>query len=174
MGSPERRHHAAAVSSNIERRRMTLRMSAAIVGARETDEIGVLPEKSALQLHAEAALNALDDAGITKDDIDAVLCAGQSPVAVAEYLGIRPHYLDGTSVGGCSFMLPVRHAAAAIQAGLCTTALVTHGQSGRSRVGGAGWGGGGRHGLSAQFEGPYRAAGPPTRVTNPILRPLPE
>ena len=63
---------------------MTLRMSAAIVGARETDEIGVLPDKSALQLHAEAALNALDDAGITKDDIDAVLCAGQSPVAVAE------------------------------------------------------------------------------------------
>ena len=149
---------------------MTLRMSAAIVGARETDEIGVLPDKSALQLHAEAALNALDDAGITKDDIDAVLCAGQSPVAVAEYLRITPQYLDGTSVGGCSFMLHVRHAAAAIQAGLCTTALITHGQSGRSRIGEAGWGGGGRQGLSAQFEDPYGVAGPPTRFTIPILR----
>jgi len=144
-------------------------MSAAIVGAAETDIVGVQPEKSAIQLHAEAALNALADAGLTKDDIDGVLCAGQSPVAVAEYLGIVPEYLDGTSVGGCSFMLHVRHAAAAIQAGLCTTAVITHGQSGRSRVGEAGWGGG-RQTLSGQFEEPYGVAGPATRFTIPILR----
>ncbi len=149
---------------------MTLRMSAAIVGASETDDIGVIPDKSALHLHAEAALNALADAGIAKDDVDGVACAGQSPVAVAEYLGITPEYLDGTSVGGCSYMLHVRHAAAAIQAGLCTTVLITHGQSGRSRLGEAGWGGGGRQGLGAQFEEPYGVAGPPTRFTIPILR----
>ena len=144
-------------------------MSVAIVGAAETDSIGVLPDRSAIQLHAEAALNALADAGISKDQVDAVLTAGQSPVAVAEYLGIVPEYLDGTSVGGCSFMLHVRHAAAAIQAGLCTTALITHGQSGRSRIGEGGWGAA-RQTLGGQFEEPYGVAGPPTRFTIPILR----
>jgi acetyl-CoA acetyltransferase len=145
-------------------------MSAAIVGAAETDAVGVLPDKSALQLHAEAAFNALADAGLTKDDVDGVLCAGQSPVAVAEYLGIVPRFLDGTSVGGCSFMLHVRHAAAAIKSGLCTTALITHGQSGRSRVGEGGRFGGGRSSIGGQFEEPYGVAGPPTRFTIPIAR----
>ena len=35
----------------------------AIVGAAESDEVGKLPDKSALMLHAEAARNALADAG---------------------------------------------------------------------------------------------------------------
>jgi acetyl-CoA acetyltransferase len=152
---------------------MSLRMSVAIVGAAETDVLGVQPDKSAIQLHAEGAFNALADAGISKDEVDAVLCAGQSPVAVAEYLGITPTYIDGTGVGGCSFMIHVRHAAAAIQAGLCKTALITHGQSGRSRVGEAGWGGG-RQTLGGQFEDPYGVAGPPTRFTIPIVRHMAE
>ena len=37
---------------------------AAIVGTDESDEIGIVPGKSTLQLHAEAARNALADAGI--------------------------------------------------------------------------------------------------------------
>ena len=101
---------------------MSLRMSVAIVGAAETDSVAIQPDKSAIQLHAEAAFNALADAGLTKDDVDGVLCAGQSPVQVAEYLGITPTYIDGTSVGGCSYMIHVRHAAAAIKAGLCNVA----------------------------------------------------
>ena len=60
-----------------------LRMKAAIVGAAETDIVGAIPDESAIQLHAEAAFNALADAGLTKDDVDGVLCAGQSPVQVA-------------------------------------------------------------------------------------------
>jgi acetyl-CoA acetyltransferase len=148
---------------------MSLRMSAAIVGASETDIVGIIPDKSAIQLHAEAALNALSDAGLKPSDIDGVLCAGQSPVNVSEYLGIVPTYVDGTSVGGCSFMLHVRHAAAAINAGLCTTALITHGESGKSRVGMGGWGMS-RQMLNSQFEEPYGVAGPPTRFTIPIVR----
>jgi acetyl-CoA acetyltransferase len=148
---------------------MSLRMSAAIVGAAETDSIAVQPDKSAIQLHAEAAFKALADAGLTKDDVDGVLCAGQSPVSVVEYLGITPTYIDGTSVGGCSYMIHVRHAAAAIKAGLCSVALITHGESGRSRVGMGGWGSS-RQMPSAQFEEPYGVAGPPTRFTLPILR----
>jgi acetyl-CoA acetyltransferase len=144
-------------------------MKAAIVGAAETDVVGVIPDKSAIQLHAEAAFNALADAGLTKDDVDGVLCAGQSPVQVAEYLGITPTYVDGTSVGGCSYMLHVRHAAAAINAGLCSVALITHGESGKSRVGMGGWSRA-PQALGAQFEEPFGVAGPPTRFTVPILR----
>jgi len=122
-------------------------------------------------LHADAALNALADAGLTPKDIDGVATAGESPVAIAHYLGITPTWADGTSVGGCSFMLHVRHAAAAINEGLCKTVLITHGESGRSRVGGGGrFGGGGGASLSGQFEAPYGPAGPPTMFTLPVLR----
>jgi 3-oxoacyl-[acyl-carrier-protein] synthase III len=55
---------------------MTLYKKAAIVGVAESDEIGVVPDKSALQLHAEAARNALEDAGIDKSEVDAIFTAG--------------------------------------------------------------------------------------------------
>ncbi len=89
----------------------------AIVGAAETTFLGRIPQMSQIQLHADAALNALQDAGLSIKDIDGVATAGESPTAVAHYLGIAPSWVDGTAVGGCSFMLHVRHAAAAIEAG---------------------------------------------------------
>lgn len=143
--------------------------SIAVVGAAETTRMGKIPDMSVIGLHADAALNALADAGLKPSDIDGVATAGESPTALAHYLGITPTWADGTSVGGCSFMLHVRHAAAAINEGLCTTVLITHGESGRSRVGG------GRFGMSAsslngQFEMPYGPAGPPTMFTIPVLR----
>jgi acetyl-CoA acetyltransferase len=108
----------------------------AIVGVAESDELGTVPHKSALQLHAEAARNAIADAGLTKNDVDAVFSAGRAfSLETAEYLGIRPRYIDGTSIGGCSFIQHCQHAMAAINAGLCEVALITHGESGRSRVG---------------------------------------
>jgi acetyl-CoA acetyltransferase len=147
------------------------RKSIAIVGAAETTQMGVIPDLSVIQLHADAALNAMADCGLGPKDIDGVATAGESPVAVAHYLGITPTYADGTSVGGCSFMLHVRHAAAAINEGLCSTVLITHGESGRSRVGGGGrFGGGMGASLPGQFEAPYGAAGPPSMFTIPVLR----
>jgi len=143
--------------------------SVAVVGAAETTEMGRIPNLSVIQLHADAALNALADAGLKLSDIDGVATAGVSPVELAYYLGIKPIYADGTSVGGCSFMLHVRHAAAAINEGLAKTILITHGESGRSRVGaGGGFRGGG--GLAGQFEMPYGVSGPPTMFTIPVLR----
>ena len=143
--------------------------SIAIVGAAETTELGRIPDASQIQLHADAALNALQDAGLRASDIDGVATAGESPVDVAFQLGITPTWLDGTGVGGCSFMLHVRHAAAAINSGLCNTVLITHGESGRSRVG---VGGRGRPptSLAGQFESPFGPAGPPTLFTLPVLR----
>jgi len=143
-----------------ERRRMRGRV--AIVGAAEADEHGKLPHKSAFQLHAEAARNALADAGLGKDDVDAVFSAGLwMGSETAEYLGIRPRYVDGTQIGGCSFIAHVQHAMAAIAAGVCEVALITHGESGASRIGMPGT----RFGADSfrlQFEVPFGLAGPPT------------
>jgi acetyl-CoA acetyltransferase len=141
----------------------------AIVGASETDEVGVLPDRAMLQLHAEAGLNALADAGLTAADVDGVATAGPLPLEVSHHLGIQPRYLDGTMVGGCSFMLHVRHAAAAIAAGAADVVLVTHGESGRSRVGVGGYP---RNSGSAQgqFEAPFGAVAPYSTFTVPALR----
>jgi acetyl-CoA acetyltransferase len=107
----------------------------AIVGAAETTELGKIPGMSQLQLHADAALNAFADTGLTAKDIDGVATAGESPTAVAHYLGISPRWVDGTAVGGCSFMIHVRHAVAALLQGHADTVLITHGESGRSGIG---------------------------------------
>ena len=104
----------------------------AIVGVAESDEMGTVPNKSSLQHHAEAAYNALEDAGIGKGEVNGLLTAGFSTLATAEYLGIQPGFTDNTSVGGSSFVIHVAHAAAAIRAGYCDTVLITHGQAGRS------------------------------------------
>ena len=116
--------------------------SIAIVGAAETTELGKIPDLAQIQLHADAAINAMNDAGLKPSDIDGVATAGESPVGIAHYLGITPKWVDGTAVGGCSFMIHVRHAAAAINEGLCDTVLITHGESGRSNVGRSPWRGG--------------------------------
>ena len=139
-----------------------MRGRVAIVGVGESDEMGRLPHKSAFALHAEAARTALADAGLRKDDVDAVFSAGTWMASeTAEYLGIRPRYVDGTQIGGCSFIAHVEHAMAALTAGLCQVALITHGESGASRVGMPGT----RFGPDSwrlQFEAPFGLAVPPT------------
>jgi acetyl-CoA acetyltransferase len=145
------------------------RKTVAVVGAAETTKLGVIPDMSQIQLHADAALNAMADAGLKPKDIDGVATAGETPVQIAQYLGITPTWVDGTSVGGCSFMIHVRHAAAAIEAGLAKTILITHGESGRSGIG--------RiprpvpaSSLNGQFEQPFGPMGPPSLFTIPVLR----
>src|SRR5260370_951443 len=107
----------------------------AVAGAAETTELGVIPNVSQIQLHADAALNAIADAGLKLSDIDGFATAVETPQQIAHYLGITPPRVDGPSGGRCSFMLHVRHARAAIEAGLCKTALITHAESGKSNVG---------------------------------------
>jgi acetyl-CoA acetyltransferase len=141
-----------------------------IAGAAETDQLGKLPGYSTLQLHVEGALNAVADAGLALRDIDGIATvSAPGPVQVAHALGITPSWIDGTGVGGTSFLLHVRHAAAAIRAGYARTVLITHGESGRSRVGASPF----RLGASSpagQFEVPYGVFGPTTTFTIPVLR----
>jgi len=141
-----------------------------IAGAAETDAVGTLPDQSTLQLHLEGAVNALADAGLTTKDIDGIATvSAPGPVQVAHALGITPRWMDGTAVGGTSFLLHVRHAAAAIRAGYASTVLITHGESGRSRVGAAPFPRGASS-IPGQFEAPYGTVGPTTAFTIPVLR----
>jgi acetyl-CoA acetyltransferase len=141
-----------------------------IAGAAETDQVGKLPGHSTLALHVESALNAVGDADLRLADIDGIATVSSpGPVQVAHALGIYPDWIDGTGIGGTSFLLHVRHAAAAIKAGYATTVLITHGESGRSRVGAPPY----RMDLASplgQFEIPYGTLGPTTMFTLPMLR----
>lgn len=108
---------------------------AAIVGVAESD-LGHLPGSSVLQLQAQAAKRALDDAGFTKDDVEALFTtanwANFPQLMLGEYLGIKPKYTGGTNIGGASFESHVAHALAGIQAGLFDVALITYGSTPRT------------------------------------------
>ena len=112
----------------------SLRYKTAIVGASETTELGIIPDKTPFQLHVDASVNAIKDCGIDKKEIDGIATT-MNPAALAHYLGITPKWIDNTQVGGTSFLIHVRHAAAAIASGLCETVLVSMAESGRSNVG---------------------------------------
>jgi acetyl-CoA acetyltransferase len=149
---------------------MTGERGVIIAGAAETDAVGKLPGYSTLQLHIEAAVNAVADAGLSMRDIDGIATVtSPGPVQVAHALGITPDWMDGTAVGGTSFLLHVRHAAAAIRAGYARTVLITHGESGRSRVGATSFPRGGST-IPGQFEAPYGTTGPTSTFTIPALR----
>ena len=101
------------------------------------------PEKSLAQLHAECAMGALEDAGLSKNDVDGFFCAGDSPgmfytMTMADYMGLKVRHIDGTDTGGSSYMIHASHAAQAVAAGKCNVALVT--LAGRPRSEGAGVG----------------------------------
>jgi acetyl-CoA acetyltransferase len=111
----------------------------AIVGAAES-AFGKVPGRSELDLHAEAAQRALDDCGLTRDDVDGVFTVTgefiRSPSqTVCEYLGLRPVYEDSTAVGGSSFEVLVEHAMTALQLGRIKVALITYGSTMLSSMG---------------------------------------
>ncbi|SDO65458.1 Acetyl-CoA acetyltransferase [Nakamurella panacisegetis] len=117
-----------------------LRGSTAIVGVAESDLGEVGPDRTALELAAQAAGRALDEAGLATNDVDGLFTHsaffGMPSVVTAEYLGIRPRYADTSAIGGASFVSHLRHATAAINAGMCEVALITYGSTQRSAAGG--------------------------------------
>jgi acetyl-CoA acetyltransferase len=109
----------------------TLRGAAALVGV--ADAVSPTGELESHGRALETAMihEALADAGLTLDDVDGVTHAF-SAAGLAEYLGIRPRYLDGTMVGGSSYELHVEHAAAAIATGLCDVVVGVYASTPRS------------------------------------------
>jgi acetyl-CoA acetyltransferase len=106
----------------------------AIVGAALSD-CGRVDTKSPFELHYQAASRAIADAGLTKADIDGFGSAGTgllAPVEVAEYLGLRPTWIDGTGVGGSTWEVMAEHAVEAIQAGHADVVVLVYGSTTRA------------------------------------------
>ena len=107
---------------------MTIKGKAYIVGAFE-HPTRKATDKSVAQLHAECAKGAIEDAGLTKDDVDGYFCAGDAPganaFAMANYMGLKLRHYDTTDSGGSSYLVHVGHAAEAIAMGKCNVALIT-------------------------------------------------
>ena len=97
------------------------------------------PGRTALELRADAVHVALADAGLRLDQVDGLLTGTamhfMPTLSVAEYLGIRPRFLDGTMIGGSSFVEHLIPAALALEAGLCDVALICYGSNQRTASG---------------------------------------
>jgi acetyl-CoA C-acetyltransferase len=144
---------------------MSIKGAAYVVGAYE-HPTRKAPDKTVAQLHAEVAIGALADAGLTKDDIDGYFCAGDAPgvgpLSMIDYMNLRVRHYDSTEVGGCSYLAHVAHAAQAIAAGKCNVALIT--LAGRPRSEGQATGTGFRPGNPNQPDSPWEASFAPGNV----------
>ncbi len=105
-----------------------------IVGAALSD-CGRVDDKTPFQLHFQATSRALADAGLGKGDVDGFMSHGTGvlpPVELAEYLGLRPTWIDSTGVGGSIWEVMVEHAAAAIAEGLAEVVVLSYGSTQRA------------------------------------------
>ena len=118
---------------------------AAIVGIHEYPSRDVEGEVSPLQIKAECAARALEDAGLNWSDVDAIYDAGESGpmsgLTIAEYFGLKPSVIDTTSVGGSSYEYHAAHAKRDIAAGKANVALLTYGSTAHSSARAIGVGG---------------------------------
>ncbi|HET9628363.1 MAG TPA: thiolase [Novosphingobium sp.] len=118
------------------------------------------PEATPYALHAQAARQALLQSGLDPSDIDGVASAGLGalqPIDVAEYMGIRPRWMDSTGVGGATWEVMAAHAADAIANGRADVVLLAYGSTARTdlkkklRTASLNWGTRG----PSQFEAPF-------------------
>jgi len=117
---------------------------AAIVGIYEYPKRKV-DGLSPLQIKAESAARALEDAGLAWSDVDAVYDAVEAgrwlQSNVAEYFQLQPKVIDTTSVGGSSYEFHAAHARRDIAAGKARVALLTYGSTSHSSARAIGTGG---------------------------------
>ncbi|HEY1831489.1 MAG TPA: hypothetical protein VGG38_14735 [Acidimicrobiales bacterium] len=105
----------------------------AIVGA-STSDCGRVDDKTSFQLNYQGTSRALAEAGISKDEVDGfgALTGALPPVELAEYLGIRPNWVDSTGHGGSIWEFMTEHAAAAISQGIVDTVVLSYGSTQRA------------------------------------------
>ncbi|MEU1497503.1 acetyl-CoA acetyltransferase [Streptomyces sp. NPDC005732] len=108
----------------------------AVVGVALSD-CGRLDDATPYALHAQAARRALADAGLDRARVDGFASAGLGtlpPAEVAEYLGLRPSWVDSTAVGGSTWEVMAAHAADAIAAGHARAILLVYGSTARADI----------------------------------------
>jgi acetyl-CoA C-acetyltransferase len=125
---------------------MSQKREAAIVGIHEYPSRDVEGEISPLQIKAESAARALEDAGLTWADVDGIYDAGDgggmmNGLTIAEYFGLKPSVINTTGVGGSSYEFHAAHAKRDIAAGKCKVALLTYGSTAHSNARAIGVGG---------------------------------
>ncbi len=108
---------------------------AALVGIGES-RVGRVPDRSALELQADAALAAAADAGIRFSDIDGLITTplrverwNMPCGVVASALGIKPKFLATEDLAGASGAAMIHHAVMAVESGQCDTVLCVAGQN---------------------------------------------
>ncbi len=115
-----------------------LRGKAACVGA-ATAGTGEAPGRNATELMAEAVHRALADAGIGLAEVDGLFAAtavhSMAAMSLAEHLGLRPKYSNGSNIGGSSFLAHALDAAMALEAGLIDVAVIAYGSNQRTAGG---------------------------------------
>lgn len=115
---------------------MTVAMTTTIVGVGSTRQ-GELPGRGANDIAAEAIKIALDDAGLTKDDVDGLITCrnltGRSCIdeQVGQLLGMNPAYSATLDYGTGNFSLHL--GVMAIAAGLANTVVLAYGTNQRSQ-----------------------------------------
>jgi acetyl-CoA acetyltransferase len=117
---------------------MSIAYKTAVAGIGVTS-FGKLPGRSAWSLQAEAVKNALDDAGLAKDDVDGLFTESQfaEPLLLhghilGRMLGLKTNYLSSKSIGGATANSLVHEAAMAIHAGLCEVAVCVYGENAKT------------------------------------------
>ncbi len=131
---------------------------AAIVGIYEYPLRKVEPGTRPLHIKVESARKALDDAGLSWQDVDGLYDASDggpagSGLTLAEYFGLHPTVIDTTQVGGSSYEFQAAHAMRDVAAGKCKVALLTYGSTAHSDARAIGTGG-------------ATGLGPPNAVSN--------
>jgi acetyl-CoA acetyltransferase len=143
-----------------------LRGRIAIVGV-GTAGCGEAHGMSELEILAQAAKAAVEDAGLAMKDMDGLctanLNAAMWPLNVTEYLGLRPKFVDGTNIGGAAFVAHQLSAMLALDAGVCDSVLVCYGSTQRTAVVGRQQCSAARNLLDPDpFQSPYQPFNPPS------------
>ncbi|MHB8430359.1 MAG: thiolase C-terminal domain-containing protein [Acidimicrobiales bacterium] len=117
---------------------MSIAYSTALAGV-GTTRFGKLPGRSAWSLQTEAVRLALEDAGLTKTDMDGLFTESQfsEPLllhghVLGQMLGIKTSYLSTLSIGGATAIALVQQAAMAIHHGLCEVAVCVYGDNAKT------------------------------------------
>jgi acetyl-CoA acetyltransferase len=115
-----------------------LKDTCAIVGIGET-KFGKLPGSTNTSLNIEVCKKAIEDAGLTKDDVDGLL--SQQPYGepfflwstwLGEKMGLSLKYTTDLDLGGATPVAMVQHAVMAINAGLCDVVVCSFGEAART------------------------------------------